>query len=49
MSGVYHSTLIYNKLCNGAYKIVFDFSCFVNNKFKKKNPHFIGVEFCPNR
>ena len=48
MSGVYYSTLIYNKLCKGDYKIVFNFSCFVNNKFLK-SPHFIGVEFCPHR
>ena len=35
MSSIYHSALIYNKLCKGDYKIVLDFSFFVNNEFKK--------------
>ena len=30
MSSVYHATLIYNKLYKEDYKIVLDFSCFVN-------------------
>ena len=36
----YHSTLIYNKLCKKDYKIVLDFSCFVNNRF------FFKSTFC---
>ena len=48
MSGVYNSIHISNKLYKEDYKIVFDFSCFINIKLKL-NPHFIGFEFCPNR